>query len=175
MPLLGRRDASSNASRALSGDGSMSEKQPLARIGVFDHESKYLETADVRLEPEETGKKAHPLQWDRSRGCYVACSVAPGGYRLIAQALGYDRVERRVEVETAGLRTVILLGPAGVPFLYRGQVKTPFPPQPDLLAIALDDDMPEDAIATIEAIAEQGRLESKFVAANGQPPRHARV
>ena len=68
----------------------MSEKQPLARIGVFDHESKYLETADVRLEPEETGKKAHPLQWDRSRGCYVAMTGWSAASK--SKRLGYGRL-----------------------------------------------------------------------------------
>jgi Subtilase family len=155
----------------------MGAKQPLVQVGVFDHEGKHLETARVCLEPEETGRKAYPLRWDRSRGCHLARGVAGGRYRLIAQALGHEPVERRVEVEVAGLRTVILLAPAGLPFLYRGQVRTPFQPQPDRFAIALDETMSKDAVTKLHEAAEQEGLVSEFVDVNSnwQPPRHARV
>src|ERR1700680_4713627 len=96
----------------------MSEKQPLVRIGVFDHEGNHLENARVRLRSEDARGEAHCVRWDRSRGCYVACGVAPGGYCLVAQAPGHDPSELRVEIEAAGLRTVILLGSAGLPFLF---------------------------------------------------------
>src|SRR6266849_2777572 len=176
MLLPGRRHASSSASRTLSGGrGAMCAKQPLVQVGVFDPDGKCLEHAHVRLEPEQAGSKARPLRWDRSRGCYLASGVAAGRHRLIAQALGYGTAERRVEVETAGLRTVILVGPASLPFLYRGQVKTPFRPQSDLLAIALDENMSKDAVTKLDKTAEQEGLVSQFVDLNGQPPRHARV
>jgi subtilisin family serine protease len=148
----------------------MCEKR--VQVGVFDHEGRYLENALVRLEPEEAGRKAVHLQWERSSGCYVEGGVAPGRYRLVAQARWHDPSERPVQVEASGLRAIMLLGPAGLPFLYRGHVKTPFQPQPDLCAIALDDNAPDDA--DIEAIARDEGLDSEFVQ-NGQPPRHARV
>jgi hypothetical protein len=69
------------------------------------------------------------------------------------------------------LRTIIVLGPDGLPFFYRGSAKTPFQPQPELCAIALDDNAPD---AKIEEVATEEGLNSEF-AQNGQPPRHARV
>jgi subtilisin family serine protease len=147
----------------------MCEERPLVQIGVFAHEGEYLENAQVRLEPEETGREVHYLQWERSRGCHLAAGVSAGGYRLIADAPGLDPTKRRVEVDAAGLRTVIVLGSEKLPSFYRGQVQVPFRPQPDLLAIALDDDAPDDA--TLDAIVKPNIFLDQY----GQRPRHARV
>ena len=151
----------------------MSGDQSWVYVGVFDHEGNHVENAKVRLQPEAADGEAHCLAWDRSRGCYVAFGIIPGRYRLIARAPNYDPSERSVDVEGGGWRTIIVLGLSGLPFLFRGQVKTPFQPQPDLFAIALDDHGPQDS--EIQEIVAATGLQSEFLNWNGQPPRHVRV
>lgn len=153
----------------------MCAQRPLVQVGVFDHQGKYVESARVGVEPKEAGGTAHSLQWDRSRGCYVALGVGPGPYCLTAQAPGHDDAKRDVEVEAEGLRTIVILGAAGLSHLYRGRVKTPFQPQPDLFAIALDESMSADAVAKLDNAADEEGLRNEFVDSNWQAPRHGRV
>src|SRR5205085_1735 len=82
---------------------------------VFDDQGKYLENARVWLEPEKTGGEVRYLQWEGSRGCHLAAGIAAGRYCLIADAPDLDPTKRRVEVEAAGLRTVVVLGSPGLP------------------------------------------------------------
>ena len=89
-------------------------KWPVARVGVFDHDGKYLENAQARLEDVSAGGNIHHLQWDRARGFHLAHAIRAGTYRLIAEAPGYESEARQVQVEAAGIRTVILLGTAGL-------------------------------------------------------------
>jgi subtilisin family serine protease len=152
----------------------MGAKQPPVQVGVFDHEGNCLNNVQVRLEPEKTNGKAADLHWDSSRRCYFARGVDPGPYRLVAERVGHCD-EQRVQVGSTGLRSIVLFNSGGLPFLYRGQVKTPFQPEPDLFAIALDDTVQDDAVATISAIAKKERLNSEFLDWNREPPHHARV
>ncbi len=153
------------------GEKSMRATRRMIYVGAFDNEGNCVNNAQVALRSGGTQGEAHSLEWDRSTGCYVSSGVAPGYYRLTAKAPGHDLSERGVEVEAGGLRTIIVFGPDGLPFLYRGSAKTPFQPQPELCAIALDDNAPD---AKIEEVAREEGLNSEF-AQNGQPPRHARV
>ena len=160
----------------------MSETQPLAYVGLFDQASNYLENARVWLQSQD-GADAYELEWDRAQGCYVGSGIVPGDYHLVAQAAGHDCCERAVKVEATGLRTVLLLGAtelqlpyAGsvkMPSLYRGRVKTPFQPRPDLVAIALDDVVPPESMQAIET--NSAKLTSVFLDSEHQPPHHARV
>ncbi len=152
----------------------MCEKQPSVQVGVFDLNGTCLNDVRVRLEPEKINGKAVDLHWDSSRRCYFARGVDPGPYRLVAERAD-DREEQPVQVRSIGLRSIVLFNSAGLPFLYRGRLKTPFQPEPDLFAIALDDAVQEDAIAKISAIAKKGRLDNEFLDWNGEPPHHGRV
>ena len=133
-----------------------------------------LNNASVRLEPETSDGAAHDLPWDGSQRCYFGRGVKPGLYRLIA-ARGNDREEQRVQVRSTGLRTIVLFNPRGLDCLHRGPVKTPFEQRPDLLAVALDERMPDGALEKLSSLAKQEGLSSAFCDWNGMPPRHARV
>src|SRR6266496_3695685 len=120
------------------------QNRQLIQVSVFDCTGRELTAAHVALRADHgTGETLHELKFDDRLRSNTASGIAPGPYLLNAGAGGYVGDERRVQDEAAGLRTVILLGPSGLPFLYRGLVKTPFQPEPDLLAIALDEETPD--------------------------------
>jgi subtilisin family serine protease len=152
----------------------MRERQPSVQVGVFDQDRQSLKDARVRLESDQVGGKSYDLSWDGSRRCYFARGVDLGSYRLLAER-DNEREEQRVEVRSAGLRTVVLLNSRRLPFLYRGPVKTPFERQPDLFAIALDENMPNQGLTKLSMVAEQEHLSCELSDWNGRPPRHARV
>ena len=129
-----------------------------ARVTIFDHHGKFIKNAKVTLESvEATTAKKTTLKFDPHHAIYAA-SVAPGRYRLAAEADGYAGDERSVQVDPAGLQTVVILGERGLPFLYRGDVKTPFEPHGDLVGVALIPKMAGTAAERMLAIALQHGL-----------------
>ncbi len=127
------------------------------RVTVYNHKDKTLEAASVSLRSSEPSEsRVYKLEYDSSQGCYASNGKPPGRYLLTAKADGYATEERPVQVDPAGLRTKMILGTPGLPFLYRGGIKKPFEPYLDLIAVAL-------APGTAGPAAEQfGEIASKY-------------
>src|SRR5260370_1265126 len=106
-------------------------------VVVYDQANQPLDHAKVSL-AEVGAKSREVINLAHRSGGYRADHVRPGRYSLRAEAPNMDPQEREVEVGPAGLNTVIILGAAGLPFLYRGQVRVPFDPPRGLLAVSLD-------------------------------------
>jgi subtilisin family serine protease len=137
----------------------MADRQSKVQISVFDHTGKVLEKAKVTLEAREQPKaRKHMLKYLAQMGCYEASDVEPGRYTVTAKAPGYSEDERPVQVDPAGLNTVVILGTPGLPFLYRGDVKTPFEPHEDLLAVALESRTAGQILAKVQEIAHSRKL-----------------
>jgi hypothetical protein len=131
---------------------------PLVAVDVFDHEGRRLDDAEVAL--ATAAGELHPLALDSAGLCYVADAIAPGVYELIARAPGLAEDRRPVAIDAVGLRTVVMLGWAGMPFYYRGDVKVPFRPRDDLVALALDPAAASPTHAAIAVIAREQGLSS---------------
>ncbi len=134
-------------------------QERLVLVSVFDPDGKLIEGARVAVESRDVGDRArHDLKFDAVHGVYLASNVAPGRYVLRAQAEGYAPDELTVQVDPAGLQAVVILGAPGLPFLYRGDVKTPFQPHPDLVGVALDHRTAANAVERLSAVAKQYKL-----------------
>lgn len=110
-------------------------------VEVRDYRDRLRDDARVILRPsgETAGASAtRTLELDRSTSIYRVRGIAPGRYRLRAEAGDLEGQEREVEVHPAGSREVFVLGEPGMPSFQRGKVRVPFEPRPELLAVKLD-------------------------------------
>ncbi len=108
------------------------------QVVVSDCQGEPVEHARVTMESAGgAGGKHHGVEFQPHQRCHMAFDIDPGPYLLRAEASGYVGDERLVRVQQTGLWTALVLGPPGLPFFYRGKVKIPFRPHPDLLAVAL--------------------------------------
>lgn len=139
----------------------VTKSDPAVHVVVYDHANNPLEKARVRLEPLDPGAdNAHELRRDVARGGFVATGLRPGRYILRAAASGLAAEEREVQVDPAGLETLVILGKPGLPFLYRGDVKVPFEPHEDLVGVALEPATASEAEREVAAVARRLRLRS---------------
>ncbi|HSK17690.1 MAG TPA: S8 family serine peptidase [Longimicrobiales bacterium] len=104
-------------------------------IDVRDLKGGGIANAQVELTPFPKGEPV-TLKFDPGTGSYRG-TVAPGRYTASVAHRGSERQQRRVDVQPAGNQEVFILGPRGLPFYYRGRVKTPFEPRPELVALVL--------------------------------------
>jgi subtilisin family serine protease len=117
----------------------MTMHEGLVQVAVFDYTNALLEHASVVLTTRDTANtQDHILRFDAGRQRYTATGVAPGRYVVTVQARDRATEHRDVQVDLAGLDTMVIVGEPGMPFFYRGAIKVPFQPYPDLLAVALD-------------------------------------
>jgi hypothetical protein len=117
----------------------MNRHEGLVQVAVFDYTNELVDHASVVLTTrDESPNQEHPLRFDAARRRYTATGIAPGGYVLTVQARERATEQRDVQVDRAGLDTMVFVGEPGMPFFYRGDVKVPFQPYRDLLAVALD-------------------------------------
>ena len=97
----------------------------------------------------------HALRFDAGCQRYTATGVAPGSYVVTVQVRDRATEQRDVQVDLAGLDTMVIVGEPGMPFFYRGAVKVPFQPYPDLLAVALDASARAEDMERILGLATQ--------------------
>lgn len=117
------------------------DREGIVRVAVYDHANKAVDEASVSLTSADPGDGSpHELKHDRSPGAYVARGLPPGRYKLRAEAAGLASEEREVELDPAGLETLVILGKPGLPFFYRADVKVPFDTPRDLMGVALAPD-----------------------------------
>jgi subtilisin family serine protease len=137
----------------------MTPTRGLVQVVIFDDKGKNLTDARVAIEPQgNPGRDKHVLDYDEGLRCYMAPDIAPGDYLLTAEASPqYASDQRGVQVQPTGLRTIMVLGAPGLPFIYRGAVKTPFQPH-DLFAVVLAGEDSPEAVERILAIAEARNL-----------------
>ncbi|TME80824.1 MAG: hypothetical protein E6I43_12935, partial [Chloroflexi bacterium] len=115
------------------------QHERLIRIAVFAYTNKPLEGAHVTLSSSDPAdRRAYTLSFDANLGVYVASGIPPARYLLRAEAQGLAPEQREVQVDPSGLEATVILGTPGLPFLYRGEVRVPFEPHADLVAVALD-------------------------------------
>lgn len=123
-------------------------------VRVLDVDRATLENASVRLlreDPQnETAKgRGTRLKWDDKTRLYRVDAPARGRYTVAVSARGLERQSRSIDLPHAATPVEFVLGRPGLPFYYRGEVKTPFEPKPELVGITWRPD--------IERTGEQGK------------------
>jgi hypothetical protein len=104
-------------------------------IVVRDLQDQPITTAEVTVSAEAGGRPV-ALELDRSSGTYRA-RLTPGRYIASVSNRGSEPQKRRIEVQPAGTTEAFILGRPGLPFYYRGRVKMPFEPRPELVGLVL--------------------------------------
>jgi hypothetical protein len=109
-------------------------------VRVLDVERNPVEKATVRLLRKERGLgKAEEdearLQWDERFGLFRAEIPGRGNYTLTVSARGFEQQSRSIDLPKPDTAVEFVLGRRGMPFYYRGEVKTPFEPRPELVAL----------------------------------------
>jgi hypothetical protein len=137
------------------------EREPLVEVNVYGHTNEHLKDARVTLESlDPVDQKAYELTFDETRDSFVGSTITPGQYVLHVAAHGYAAEQREVQVDPAGLQAVMIIGGPGLPFLYRGDVKVPFEPHLDLIAVALQAPSADETEKRVLAIARKRMLRS---------------
>lgn len=145
----------------------------MVEVTVFDYNNKLIENARVTLEVrEQEGRQIFNLKFDPVRGSYVSPDVPAGLYLLKVEAKGYAPDDREVRVDPAGLQTIVILGTPGMPFLYRGEVKNPFQPLPEMIAVVLE---PKTATKEVERILAAARNLNLAQVETGEQVRRQQV
>jgi hypothetical protein len=108
-------------------------------VTVFNHRNRPLPKARVTLRPlggREEDEIALP--YDPARRHFHAPAPRPGRYYLRAAAGNNDPDEREIVVGPNAQAQTFVLGPRGLPILYRGKVRVPVKLPEDLVALTLD-------------------------------------
>lgn len=107
-------------------------------LSILDYSRKIINNATVTLKPlAKTEERTIYFKFDPRTRLYRAEQITPGAYFLKVEAPDYEPDERKISVGATPLRETFILGKKGMPFYYRGKVKVPFEPIPDLLALSL--------------------------------------
>lgn len=122
------------ATQTSRGRGGRGEKAAV-EIDVRNLEDEVVATGQVSLARYPKGAVV-ALEFDKRTSTYRG-AVAPGRYTASVANRGAERQERRVDVPPAGTREAFILGRPGMPFYYRGRVRMPFEPRPELVALLL--------------------------------------
>ncbi len=132
-------------------------------VTVFNHRNRALPKARVTLRPVGRREEEVLLRYDRARGQFHAPARDPGRYFLRAAAGHYDPDEREILVGPDAQRETFVLGPRGLPILYRGKVRVPVKLPDDLLALTLND--PKADLRVLEQADRFGLKPVKIAAA----------
>jgi len=134
------------------------------QVFVYDYAGIPIAKAKVSIQPKSgKSRSTKTLPFDKKIGGYVVAGVQPGKYVLRAGLTGYETDEREVMVGHAEVRQVFVLGKKGMPFLFRGAVKVPFEPHPDLLGLTLKPGVTEKEERELTEFAEALKLKAEVV------------
>ena len=112
-----------------------------AEVVVYDSKRNRLSNAKVTLKPLEKTNEIVHLQYDESKKLYKTNEINFENYKLKVEADNFRTEEREVKVDPLdGLKDIIILSKEGQPFYYRGNVKVPFEPKNDVIAVAMSDE-----------------------------------
>ncbi len=106
-------------------------------VRVVDLDRKPASGAVVSLTPQSKSTKPIKLVWNEKTNLYSTAVNASGTFTLSVSAKGLDGQERVINLPRPPTVEEFVLGKKGMPFYYRGRVKTPFKPKPDLVGVTI--------------------------------------
>lgn len=107
-------------------------------VRVVDLERDPVSRARVSLIPQSKSAKPINLDWNEKANLYSAAVNTRGTFTLTVSATGFDGQERVINLPHPATVEEFVLGKKGMPFYYRGRVKTPFEPKPDLVGVTIE-------------------------------------
>ena len=115
-----------------------SHKKIGVKVEVYDSKTNNIPNAKVTLKPSEKTNEIVYLEYDESEKLYKTTEINFESYKLKVEADNFRTEEREIKVDPIeGLKDIVILGQEGQPFYYRGNVKVPFEPRNDLIAVAM--------------------------------------
>lgn len=106
-------------------------------VRVSDVERMLVKNASVHLSSERKDDQDVKLDWDASTGFYTAAVPARGQFALTVTARGFEKQSRTLNLPHPATPVEFIIGKRGMPYYYRGVVKTPFESRPELIGVTL--------------------------------------
>lgn len=106
-------------------------------VRVVDLDRDPVSGACVSLIPQSKGAKPINLDWNGKTNLYSVAVNTRGIFILTVSAKGFDDQDREINLPHPATVEEFVLGKKGMPFYYRGRVKTPFEPKPDLVGVTI--------------------------------------
>ncbi len=108
-------------------------------VRVINFERNPVSGANVSLVPQNKDAKPIKLEWNEKTNLYsVTVNNTRGTFTLMVSAKGFDKQEREIKLPHPATVEEFVLGKKGMPFYYRGRVKTPFEPKLDLVGLTIE-------------------------------------
>ncbi|GAA4405087.1 hypothetical protein GCM10023187_23160 [Nibrella viscosa] len=118
-------------------------QDPRIQIRVFDHKSNKLTDARVRV-ADRTTQRPVDIAFNKMSGYYEATKFVPHAeYTITVDHPTLQSQQREVAIGGAGGSETFVLGEKEMPFFYRGTVKVPFEPRPNLIGVVIRDAAPD--------------------------------
>jgi subtilisin family serine protease len=109
-------------------------------VHVVNLKGEAIERAFVTLTEQSETARARDMSWNPVRQRYIVNELPPGRYALQVEADPGSLLEpqtRNLELARSTQDELFVLGASGLPAFYRGAVRVPFRPLPNLIAVQL--------------------------------------
>lgn len=126
-------------------------------VRVVDLKRDPVSGARVSLILQGEGGKPLNLEWNERTNLYATAVNTQGTFTIKVSAKGFAGQERIIVLPHQATVEEFVLGNKGMPYYYRGRVKTPFEPKPELVGITVNPSI-EDGERRILELAEQLNL-----------------
>ncbi len=126
-------------------------------VRVVDLERDPVSSASVSLISQSKGAKPINLDWNKKTNLYSVEVNNRGTFKLTVSATRFDSQERVINLPHPATVEEFILGKKGMPFYYRGRVKTPFEPKLDLIGVTVAPGV-KDGMEKIRKLAKRLRL-----------------
>ena len=127
-------------------------------VQVLGTDGRPLPSAQVKVSAGGQSD-SRTLDVRKGSGAFTAGAVPQGSAEVTVSHEGLESQTRTVRIEGGRNRETFLLGKKGLPFFYRGPVRVPFDPHPDLLGVKLRDARDEEGRRGVMAAARDLKLE----------------
>jgi hypothetical protein len=128
-------------------------------VRVVDFCRNPISGARVSLISQRKNAKPINLDWNKKTNLYSALVKTSGTFSLTVSAKGFEEQDREINLPGPASVEEFVLGKKGMPFYYRGRVKTPFEPKPDLVGVTIAPNT-KDGDEKIRKLAKRLKLPS---------------
>lgn len=129
------------------------------RVSVQSVDNEPLSNSCVIIESIGVKKFTTELHYNKKIDAFTVSSIKSGEYKLRITCSGFEGQDRQIVVKEGLNEELFILGKPGVRYYYRGKVKVPFKPVPDLIAIMYKSPAKEQTFDQLDYIRKQWKLE----------------
>lgn len=106
-------------------------------VRVVDLKRDPVSKASVSLHSQSKRSKPIQLDWNDKTNLYTAMVSTQETFTLTVSATGFESQERKISLPKSATVEEFVLGKKGMPYYYRGKVKTPFEPKTELVGLTI--------------------------------------